>query len=81
MSERLLQALITHMIRTGTLDRDDITAMADRLDDDDDPEAAHVMRCMILHAEAPSASSWRASRTIERLKEKLLRPDGGNDTS
>jgi len=67
VSERIVGALITQMIRSQVVSTNDVMAAADALEDDGDDDAARVMRAMILRAHAPSQSEWEADRRRNRF--------------
>mgnify|MGYP003402858868 FL=1 len=65
-------ALITHLIRGELLDADDIDMIADCLGEDD----AHLVRCCLLDAMAPTPSDWNA----EKSRARLAIINGGKDS-
>lgn len=67
VSERVVMALITQMIRSNIVPTNDVMAAADALEEDGDEEAARVMRATILYAHAPSQSEWEAERARARF--------------
>jgi hypothetical protein len=67
VSERIVGALITQMIRSGMIPDDDVIAAADALEESGDEDAARVMRAMILYAHAPSQTDWEAERRRNRF--------------
>tara|TARA_Y100001951_G_scaffold100969_1_gene105153 strand:- start:1307 stop:1537 length:231 start_codon:yes stop_codon:yes gene_type:complete len=71
----ILLAMLSHDLRTGTKDADDINAIADWLDERGESEEAHVVRCALIYANVPSQSDWEAQKRRERFE---IVPDGGN---
>ena len=67
VSERVVMALVTQMIRSNLVSTNDIMAAADALEEDGDEDAARVMRATILYAHAPSQSEWEADRARRRF--------------
>ena len=64
----MLRAFIVRMIRVEAIDPDDIAAAADDLDAQGDAEAAHSLRCMILHASAQPASEFQAEQRRRQIR-------------
>lgn len=64
------------LLRKGLLSERDILDSASQLDAEGEATAAHNMRCILLHAAAPSASDWNAER---RRKHIRLVDDGTKD--
>lgn len=78
IAETIVSALAVALLRKGALDPDDIASAADDLDAEGETTAAHVLRCSIVAAEAPTASEWQAEQRRKRIR--LIEPgaDGGN---
>jgi hypothetical protein len=70
--ESITLALIARLVQTGGLDPDDIEAIAESLGDD----AAHLVRCCVLDAMAPSQSEWDA----DKARARFTAISGGKDT-
>lgn len=86
VTDPLLLALLEQLVRNGTLDADDITEMADRLEaagDEAHAHAAHLTRCALIQASAPSQSDWEADWRRRQIRERTAflnrKPDGGNE--
>lgn len=68
LSERMLRAFVTHSMRSGSIDRDDITKLADDLEAEGDEESAHQFRAMIVQSHAPSTADWLAEKRRARMR-------------
>lgn len=73
----LTEALIARLVQLGVLDADDIEAMAQILERQDEHDAARICRASLLRAIEPSQSEWDADRARSRFR--VFGPDGGND--
>lgn len=76
-SDPLSGALLAHLIRKGVLDESDAIEIADKLEEMDEPEAAHQARCAWLRANEPSQSDWQAEQRRNRFR--VIEADGGNE--
>lgn len=68
VSERIVAALLTQMIRSHMIPVNDVIAAADELDEGGDETAARVMRAMILEAQAPTHAEWEVERRRNRFE-------------
>jgi len=70
----LAHALTVRLLRNGTIDRDDVMAIADELEAQGETDAAHAARAAIIEAATPSMAEWRRSKI-------RIVPDGGNESA
>jgi hypothetical protein len=75
-SQTIALALIRQLCRAGALDASDIEAIAETLEADGHSDEAHLVRCEMLNAMAPTQSEWDAERRRSRMQ--IVPPDGGN---
>lgn len=69
--DALAYHLLLQLLKRGDLDQADIEAIAARLEEEGEADAAHAVRAALLEADAPSEAEFRRSRM-------RLVPDGGN---
>jgi hypothetical protein len=75
-SQTIALALIRQLCRAGALDAAEIEAIAAALEADGAPDDAHLVRCEMLNAVAPTQSEWEAEQRRGRMR--IVPPDGGN---
>lgn len=78
MSDLIALALIRHLLETGTFDADDVNAIADRVEADDEM-AAHQVRCELIEASMRPTSAADHQAAIRRKSIRLV--DGGNGST
>lgn len=71
-AEAIASALTVTLLRKGVLDPDDIATAADSVEAEDE-NAAHVLRCAVIEAEAPTQSEWLAEQARKRFR--VIEPD------
>lgn len=64
IAEELAAALIVQMLRLEMIDAADVKAMGEGLSE----EARHLLNTLIVEAEAPSDSDWRAGERRKRFR-------------
>lgn len=75
MSSAILHALIQQLVSNGSLDTDDIGAIAETLEAEGAVEDALLVRGAWAMAHQPDPSEWRADRARARFRVV----DGGNE--
>lgn len=76
--ERIAEALLTKLIELGVLDTDDVSSIADAIENDGDSGSAHQVRCCLLDAEPKTSTSDYQAEQRRRSTMRLVTPDGGN---
>lgn len=61
-------ALAKALLVKGVLSDDDIIEAADELERQGEATAAHVLRCAVVEASAPSVADWKAERARKRFR-------------
>ena len=69
---------IIQLIKNGTFDLDDIEAIAERLEDEGESDAAHSVRAAVIEASAVSAAESEIAFRRSRIR-VVASSDGGND--
>lgn len=75
MSDALAAALIEHLCRIGVLDADDVDAMADRLDEQGEDDAAHEARAALVEA---TVGTITPQERADDARGRFRVVDGGN---
>ena len=76
-AEAIVLALLKRMVEAGTLDMDDVNAIADELQAAD-PDSAHQVRMSGLEAAIGTVSSAAGHQAATRRRSiRLVGPDGG----
>lgn len=68
LTERVMNALVVQLIKSGVIDPDDVIEAADGLDEGGDTDAGHALRCLLLYASAAADDESPAVRARARFQ-------------